>query len=156
MRVLMVCLGNICRSPIAEGVLQNKAHLAGLNWTVDSAGTLDFHAGSAPHPLSQKVALMNGIDIGHQKARPLVNDDFKNYDLLFAMDNTILADMKRIAGNLFDSSKVKLFLDELHPGSSQNLTDPYYGPESGFHEVYDLIEQTCDKIIANYSNTTFK
>ena len=150
----MVCLGNICRSPIAEGVLKHKANLSGLNWEVDSAGTLDFHAGSAPHALSQKVALMNGIDIGHQKARPLVIDDFKDFDLLFAMDNTILADMKKIAGDLFNSNKVKLFLDELHPGSSQNLTDPYNGPESGFHEVYELIDQTCEKIIANYSKTT--
>jgi protein-tyrosine phosphatase len=154
MKVLMVCLGNICRSPIAEGVLQYKAKQAGLKWEVDSAGTLGFHAGSAPHPLSQKVAMENGIDISYQKARPLTAIDFEQFDLLYAMDNSILADMRRIAGQLFDEKKVKLFLEELYPGQFKDLTDPYNGPESGFRKVYDLICDTCDNIIQRHSNTS--
>lgn len=150
MRILMVCLGNICRSPLAEGVMQHKADAAGLNWTIDSAGTLDFHKGSAPHHLSQKVAIENGVDISKQKARPFIAEDFNRFDLIYAMDNLILAEIKKIAGPLYDEQKAKLFLEESYPGQYRDLKDPYYGPESGFKEVYEQVSITCEAILQKH------
>src|SRR5258705_12277956 len=102
MKILMVCLGNICRSPMAEGILQGKALNAGLNWSVESAGTEDYHIGSPPHPLSQKVARMNGIDIRNQKARMFVPEDFERFDKIYALANDVVHDIKLIAKNKFD------------------------------------------------------
>ena len=147
MKILMVCLGNICRSPLAEGILQHKAKEAGLNWQVDSAGTNGYHTGEAPHKLSQKVARLNGIDICNQKARQFVAEDFISYDKIYAMADYVVKDLKRIAGSKFNAEKVDLFLNELYPGEHRSVPDPWYGPESGYHEVYKMIEQTCDKII---------
>ena len=86
----MVCLGNICRSPLAEGILQQKAKAAGLDWEVDSAGTNGYHIGEAPHPLSQKVARLNGIDLGHQRARKFLADDFQRWDKIYVMAEDVL------------------------------------------------------------------
>jgi len=152
MKILIVCLGNICRSPLAEGVLKHKAKKAGLNWTVDSAGTNGYHIGEAPHRLSQKVAKLNGIDICEQKARQFLKEDFDRYDKIYAMADDVLDEMKRIAKNKYDSSRVDLFLNELHPGQNASVPDPWYGPEPGYHEVYKLIDETCDRIIEKYRN----
>jgi len=152
MKILIVCLGNICRSPLAEGVLKHKAKKAGLNWTVDSAGTNGYHIGEAPHRLSQKVAKLNGIDICEQKARQFAKEDFDRYDKIYAMADDVLDEMKRIAKNKYDSSRVDLFLNELHPGQNASVPDPWYGPEPGYHEVYKLIDETCDRIIEKYRN----
>ncbi|MFM7710877.1 MAG: low molecular weight protein-tyrosine-phosphatase [Ferruginibacter sp.] len=151
MRVLMVCLGNICRSPLAEGVLRDKVAKAGLNWVIDSAGTLDYHAGAAPFPLSQEVAKDNGIDISQLKARPFVPSDFDQFDLIYAMANDVLYGMQQIAGTSFDHQKAMLFLDELQPGAFQDLKDPYYGTKQDFEDVYDLIDKTCEAIISRYA-----
>jgi protein-tyrosine phosphatase len=148
--VLMVCLGNICRSPLAEGILQHKAKLAGLDWQVDSAGTNGYHIGEAPHPLSQKVARMNGIDISHQRARKFVAADFQRFDKIYAMAEDVVDEMRRIAGRQFEPAKVDLLLNECWPGSNREVPDPWYGPEPGYHEVFDLIDQACDKIISHY------
>jgi len=86
MKILMVCLGNICRSPLAEGILQHKANLAGLNWMVDSAGTANYHVGEAPHRLSQKVAKQNGIDISHLRGRQFSKNDMLEFDKIYVMD----------------------------------------------------------------------
>lgn len=147
MKILMVCLGNICRSPLAEGILQHKADEAGLNWTVDSAGTNSFHIGEPPHRLSQKVAKLNGIDICNQRARRFVKEDFDRYDKIYAMAEDVLEDIKRIAGHTYDPAKVDLFLNELYPGKNASVPDPWYGEEPGYHEVYKLIEEVCDAII---------
>ena len=147
MKILMVCLGNICRSPLAEGILQHKAKAAGLDWQVDSAGTNGYHIGEAPHKLSQKVAKLNGIDICNQKARQFVKEDFERYDKIYAMADDVLDDMKRIAGNKWNAAKVELFLNELYPGEHRSVPDPWYGTEPGYHEVYKLIDKACDKII---------
>lgn len=147
MKILMVCLGNICRSPLAEGILQHKANEAGLNWTVDSAGTNHYHIGDPPHHLSQKVAKLNGIDICHQKARRFVKEDFNRYDKIYAMADDVIDDIKMIAKEKYDPSKIDLFLNELYPGTHRSVPDPWYGPEPGFHEVYKLIEEACDAII---------
>lgn len=150
MRILMVCLGNICRSPLAEGILQARANAAGLSWTVDSAGTNGYHVGEAPHRLSQKVALKNGIDISSQCARRFVKEDFDRYDKIYAMAEDVIDDMKSIAKDRFNKSKVDLLLNELYPGENMDVPDPWYGPEPGYHDVYDMIDRACGKIIEKY------
>ena len=147
MKILMVCLGNICRSPLAEGILQHKANAAGLNWTVDSAGTNGLHVGEAPHHLSQKVANQNGIKICDQRARKFEAKDFENYDKIYVMAEDVMNDVKRIAGNYFDADKADYFLNELNAGKNQDVPDPWYGEEDGYVEVYDLINKTCEAII---------
>ncbi len=147
----MVCLGNICRSPLAEGILQQKAVEAGLSWSVESAGTNSYHTGEPPHPLSQKVARMNGIDISRQRARRFVAEDFDMYDKIYALADDVLDDIKRIAKNKFDASKADLLLNESYPGENREVPDPWYGPEPGYHEVYKMISEVCDKIIEKYS-----
>ena len=154
MKILMVCLGNICRSPLAEGILEHKAKQAGLAWQIDSAGTNGYHTGEAPHRLSQKVAKLNGIDICNQKARQFVKEDFDSYDKIYALADDVLDDIKHIAKQKFDSSKVDLLLNELHPGKNRSVPDPWYGPEPGYHEVYKLIEQACDAIGKKYNSVS--
>ncbi len=151
MNILMVCLGNICRSPLAEGVLQHKAAAAGLDWQVDSAGTNGYHVGEAPHKLSQKVAKMNGIDIGNQKARRFSASDFKNYDKIYAMADEVIDEMKWIAGDKYDASKVDLLMNELHPGKNEDIPDPWYGTEPGYHKTYEMIDQATDALIEKYN-----
>jgi protein-tyrosine phosphatase len=147
MKILMVCLGNICRSPLAEGVLQAKVLKAGLSWKVNSAGTNDYHIGEAPHPLSQKIARLNGIDISKQRKRKFTATDFEMYDKIYVMAGDVLDEIKYIAGKKFNAGKVDLFLNELFPGENVDVPDPYYGPELGYHEVYKLINDGCDAII---------
>jgi len=148
MKILMVCLGNICRSPLAEGILQQRANAAGLLWQVDSAGTNGYHTGEPPHHLSQKVAKLNGIDISRQRSRRFVKEDFEHYDKIYAMAPDVLQDIRRIAGNRFDATKAALLMDVLHPGEEQEVPDPWYGPEPGYHEVFALIDKACIQITA--------
>lgn len=150
MKILMVCLGNICRSPLAEGILQAKATAAGLNWQIDSAGTNGYHVGESPHPLSQKVAKINGIDISMQRARRFRAADFEEFDLIFAMAEDVIDEMKSIARHRFDSAKVDLLMNVLHPGKNLDVPDPWYGTEPGYHEVFAMISQACDKLIENH------
>jgi protein-tyrosine phosphatase len=147
MKILMVCLGNICRSPLAEGILQQKALEAGLHWSVESAGTNGYHDGEPPHYLSIKVAKQNGIDISRQRSRRFTALDFEQYDKIYAMADDVLEDMKRIAKNYFNEQKVDLLLNELYPGKNKNIPDPWSGPESEYHDVFLLIEKACNQII---------
>jgi protein-tyrosine phosphatase len=167
-RILMVCLGNICRSPLAEGILREKARAAGLDWEIDSAGTNSYHTGQAPHPLSLKVARDNGIDISTQIARRFTAADFQRFDKIYAMAGDVIDDMRRIAGRqglrlsplgstssvpfavLGYPAKVDLLMNEVHPGSNEDVPDPYYGPEPGYHDVYAMIDEAADHIIAKY------
>lgn len=151
MKILMVCLGNICRSPLAEGILRQKAAAAGLDWVIDSAGTNGYHVGEAPHTLSQKVARLNGIDISQQRARRFTKSDFKAYDRIYALANDVLDEMRHIGGAAFNSSKTDLLLNELYTGEDRDVPDPWYGPEPGYHEVYAMIAEACDSIIEKYS-----
>lgn len=148
----MVCLGNICRSPLAEGILQEKVKKAGLNWVVDSAGTNHYHTGDPPHPLSQKVALANGIDITNQRARRFTSEDLNQFDKIYALAGDVLNDIRRITGNKFDSSKVDLLMNEQYPGKNLDVPDPYYGGEPDFHEVYELLDEVLDQLILKYQN----
>lgn len=147
MKILMVCLGNICRSPLAEGILQHKANTAGLNWTVDSAGTAGYHVGEAPHHLSQKVAKHNGINISKQQCRQFDKEDMLNFDRIYVMDSSNYNDVKKISGNLWNEQKVDLLLNELMPNQNKNVPDPWYGEEDGYHKVFDMIDKACEKIV---------
>lgn len=150
MKILMVCLGNICRSPIAEGILQQKAKDANLDWQVDSAGTNNYHIGEAPHRFSQKVCLQNGIDISSQCARRFTAKDFEEYDIIYALAMDVFEEIKKIGGKSAQMNKVKIFLSELKTGSTESVPDPWYGDESGYGPVYQLIEKTCASIIEKY------
>ncbi|WP_233589236.1 low molecular weight protein-tyrosine-phosphatase [Gynurincola endophyticus] len=154
MKVLMVCLGNICRSPLAEGILQSKADTAGLNWKIDSAGTNGYHNGEAPHKLSQKVAKLNGIDISHQRSRKITAADLESYDLIYVMAGDVLDDIRRLtkAAFLQHHSKISLIMNELHPNEDLDVPDPWYGTEPGYHEVYEMLNNACNRIIEKYAN----
>lgn len=147
----MVCLGNICRSPLAEGILQHKAQQAGLNWVIDSAGTNGYHTGEAPHHLSQKVAKSNGIDISRQVSRRFVKEDIGRYDLILAMADDVMDDIRQISREKFDAGKVRLFLNEHYPDENRNVPDPWYGDEDGYTEVFEIISNACAAIIKKYS-----
>ncbi len=147
MKILMVCLGNICRSPLAEGILQHKANALKLNWQVDSAGTAGYHVGEAPHRLSQKVAKQNGIDISQQQCRQFVKEDMLYYDLIYVMDTSNYNDVKNISKELWNEQKVDLLLNELYLGENKNVPDPWYGNEDGYHTVFEMIDRACEKIV---------
>ncbi|MEP6711464.1 MAG: low molecular weight protein-tyrosine-phosphatase [Ferruginibacter sp.] len=154
MKILMVCLGNICRSPLAEGILQKKTADAALHWQIESAGTNGFHCGEAPHHLSQKVAKKNGVDISNQLSRKFTKKDIAEYDRIYVMAADVLQEVKNISGRSFNENKVDFFLNELHPGKNEDVPDPWYGDEDGYEEAYELIDATCNAIIENYFATT--
>jgi len=126
-----------------------KCRQAGLDWQIDSAGTNSYHTGEAPHQLSRKVASLNGIDISNQRARRFIPEDMQRFDRIYAMAADVVDDMQAIAKADFDKQKVDLLLNELYPGENQDVPDPWYGPEAGYHEVFELISRACDCIIKN-------
>jgi low molecular weight protein-tyrosine phosphatase len=150
MKILMVCLGNICRSPLAEGILQDKADKAGLNWKVDSAGTSNYHIGEPPHKLSQKVAKINGIDISKQMCRQFLKEDMLHFDKIYAMDNEVYNNIKKMSGDLWDASKTDLLMNEIYPNENVDVPDPWYGTEKDYHFAYDMIDKACNAIIEKY------
>jgi len=151
----MVCLGNICRSPLAEGILLHKARKAGLDWNLDSAGTNNgYHVGEAPHHLSQKVARLHSIDISHQQARNFTPEDFDRFDKIYAMSKDVLEQIRTIAKKRYDPGKTDLLMNELYPGLNMDVPDPWYGPEPGFHDVFKMLERACEKIIEKYGVDT--
>ena len=147
----MVCLGNICRSPLAEGILLKKITAAGLDWKVDSAGTNGYHVNESPHYLSQRVAKKKGIDISKQLCRRFVPADFDRFDKIYAMAEDVIEEMKQISGTKFNSEKVEMILNVVHPGENRGVPDPWYGPEAGYYEVFDLLENACEALIKNYN-----
>jgi protein-tyrosine phosphatase len=150
MKILMVCLGNICRSPMAEGILQQRAWQAGLNWSVESAGTNGFHTGEPPHRLSQKVSRTNGIDISGQRSRQFRADDFEKYDLIYAMAWDVLEEIRLISGRKYEPEKVELLMNILHPGQDIDVPDPWYGTEPGYHEVFAMMDDDCRALVSRH------
>ena len=143
----MVCLGNICRSPLAEGILRHKIEKAGLSAQVDSAGTGGWHAGEGPDQRSVQKGMEYGIDISRQRARQFKKSDFDEFDLIYAMDGSNYSDIIAQADNREDMDKVKMILNEIYPGEDRPVPDPYYGGEEGFENVYRLLDEACDKIL---------
>jgi protein-tyrosine phosphatase len=127
-----------------------------LPWKVDSAGTGNYHIGQPPHRLSQKVAKMNGIDIGCQQCRQFTKEDMLLFDKIYVMDSENYIDVKRISRECWDESKVDLLLNELHPGRNMGVPDPWFGTEEGYHAVFKMISEACDKIIEKYNAPTLK
>lgn len=152
MKILVVCLGNICRSPIAEGVLKQLSEEKKLNWIIDSAGTESFHIGEAPHVNSQLVCKEHGIDISGQRASKFYHSEMDKYDRIYAMSLDVYNEIKAICGLKFDENKVELFLNELYPNENRSVKDPWYGELDGYYEVFDEIKKVCEAIIKKYEN----
>ena len=145
----MVCLGNICRSPLAEGILKSK--IFSFKTFVDSAGTGAYHVGEKPDKRSIAIANTNGIDISNQKARKFTVEDFDLFDIIYVMDNSNYKNVISLARNTQDSAKVKLILNEVFPSENLDVPDPYYGGEYGFKNVYNMLNEACD-IVAKKIN----
>jgi protein-tyrosine phosphatase len=144
MKILMVCLGNICRSPLAEGILQSKVHPDTIQ--VDSAGTAAYHVGELPDSRSIEVARKYGIDLTNQRARKFTVKDFDTFDLIYAMDQSNHQNILALARNTNDKQKVRLLLNELYPNSNSQVPDPYYGGADGFENVFKMIDEACTMI----------
>ncbi|HTF04216.1 MAG TPA: low molecular weight protein-tyrosine-phosphatase [Bacteroidia bacterium] len=148
MKILMVCLGNICRSPLAEGVLRYQLEKAGISGVeVDSAGTSGWHNGENPDARSVNNARRNGVDISRLVSRKFTSSDFERFDRIYVMDQSNLRDVLALAKHKEHESKVDLLLNAAHPGKNKAVPDPYYGGENGFQEVFDLVTAACHALV---------
>lgn len=143
-KILMVCLGNICRSPLAEGILQAKLPVD--KFKVDSAGTGNWHSGEKPDKRSIETAKNHGIDISKQRARQFKVSDFENFDYIYAMDMSNYKNILALAPNEQAKEKVNLILNELFSNENVEVPDPYYGGLNGFEQVYQMLDDACTKI----------
>ncbi len=141
----MVCLGNICRSPLAEGILKSK--LDPSKYIAASSGTSSYHIGNLPDPRSIQIAKKYGIDITNQRAAQFTISDFNTYDLIYAMDNSNHDNILKLTKDNHNKNKVKLILNELYPNDNLDVPDPYYGGEQGFEDVYQMLDKACDIIV---------
>ena len=140
----MVCLGNICRSPLAHGILESK--LPSDKFYIDSAGTANYHVGEAPDRRSIAVARSYGIDISYQRGQQFKTSFFDVYDLIYVMDESNYEDVIALARNSKDFAKVKLIMEEDSSNTIKYVPDPYYGDESGFEYVFKLLDNVCENI----------
>jgi protein-tyrosine phosphatase len=152
-KILMVCLGNICRSPLAEGLLASK--LPKDKFIVDSAGTGNYHVGKQPDQRSILTAQKNGLDITNQKGRQFSSNDFDYFDYIFVMDSSNYDDVISLAKSEAHKNKVEMILNHLFPGENVDVPDPYYGLQNGFDMVYEMLDEACDilakKLIEKHS-----
>jgi protein-tyrosine phosphatase len=142
--ILMVCLGNICRSPLAEGILKSK--LPSDSFFIDSAGTGNYHIEKAPDTRSMAVAKKYGLDISNLKGRQFTESDFDLFDIIYAMDESNYRNIISLARNEQDKLKVKFILNEIYPDQNFNIPDPYYGGNDGFENIYKMLDEACDVI----------
>lgn len=142
----MVCLGNICRSPLAEGILKSKLS---NTFTVDSAGTANYHVGSSPDKRSIATARKNGLNISNLKSRQFKVSDFDLFDLIYVMDESNFENVIKLARNDNDISKVKMILNEVYPNQNYDVPDPYYGGNDGFENIYKMLDEACTIIAEN-------
>lgn len=154
MRILMVCLGNICRSPLAEGILRKKAEENALELFIDSAGTSNFHIGENPDKRTIKNALKNGVDVSMLVARQFKTKDFEKFDIIYTMDHQNYENVMALAQSEDHKKKVRMILNELHPNQNMPVPDPYFGGEEGFQHVFELLDAACDKIIEKIKSAT--
>jgi protein-tyrosine phosphatase len=141
-KILMVCLGNICRSPLAEGILASK--LPKDIFQVDSAGTGSWHIGHKPDERSIAIAKKNKLDISEQKGRQFTTSDFETFDYIYVMDNSNYWDVVQLVDNKAQTEKVQLILNELFPNENVDVPDPYFGLPNGFESVYKMLDEACD------------
>ena len=149
-KILMVCLGNICRSPLAEGVLKSK--LPKESFFVDSAGTSNYHIGDLPDSRSIAIAKRHGVEITNQRGRQFSVLDFDTFDIIFVMDNSNYENIIKLARNESDKNKVKLILNETYPNQNLDVPDPYYGGDSGFEDVYNMLNEASQVIAKRLMN----
>ena len=149
MKILMVCLGNICRSPLAEGIMQSKIDQHDLDWTVDSAGTSGHHNGHKPDPRSIEVAEKNGLDITTQRSRKLIIKDLEEFDLVCVMDSSNYINVRMLSRNSAHHKKIQLIMNFSQPDRNVNVTEPYYGDE-GFDRVYQMLDEACEAIVSQH------
>jgi protein-tyrosine phosphatase len=149
MKILAVCLGNICRSPLAEGILRYFCQQQNLEWEIDSAGTSDWHVNENPCEGSIKIARKNGINISHLKGRQVTQNDFDYYDLILAMDSSNFQELRRLAINNRQKEKIELILNYSFPGENRSVPDSYY--TENYSEVFDLLHAACSKIVDKFS-----
>ncbi len=154
MRILMVCLGNICRSPLAEGILRKKAEEHALQLKIDSAGTSNFHIGENPDNRTIKNALKNGVDVSMLVARQFKTQDFEEFDIIYTMDQSNYTNVIALAEHDAHISKVRMILNELHPEKNMPVPDPYFGGEEGFQHVFELLDAACDRIVEKIKSET--
>lgn len=145
----MVCLGNICRSPLAEGILHQMISEKELNWQVDSAGTSSLHAGDIPDERSIRTALDHGIDIGHQRSRQLQKSDFSEFDLILAMDAQNYQNILNMKPS-DSTTEVRMIMNYAFPDENRQVPDPYYN--GGFERVYSMLYAACSKLIESHSS----
>jgi len=148
MKILMVCLGNICRSPLAHGILRAKAE--GLGWEIDSAGTSAYHEGETPDPRSVAIARKHNLNIRDIASREFTTNDFNNFDLIYVMDQSNYNNVVALAKNKDQVNKVKLILNEVSPGENKEVPDPYFGGDNGFENVYQMLNEATDLIIKKH------
>lgn len=148
MKVLMICLGNICRSPMAEGILRNKANEKGLDIEVDSCGTASYHVGEHPDPRSISKSKEHGIDISMLIGRQFQIEDFNNFDHILTMDQSNYRDIIRMANDETDLAKVSMMLSYSHPNEDKDVPDPYYGGGEGFEIVFQLLDEANELFIS--------
>ncbi len=148
MKILMVCLGNICRSPLAEGILKQKSE--GLSWVIESAGTGAYHVGEAPDPRSIAVGRKHGIDISGQRAQQFKARHFDEFDRIYVMDSSNYQNVMKLASGEDDRSKVEILMNESRPNRNEAVPDPYWG-DDGFENVYQMIDEACNSILKKFS-----
>lgn len=152
MKVLMVCLGNICRSPMAEGILRSKAKSKGISIQVDSCGTASYHVGERPDPRSIAKMKEHGIDISRLFGRQFSSVDFKEFDHILVMDKNNYQNVSNLARSQQDLTKVDFILNYVNPESDHDVPDPYYGEEDGFEKVYQMLEKASDSFLKKHFN----
>jgi protein-tyrosine phosphatase len=148
----MVCLGNICRSPMADGLLRRKVKEQNLNVFVDSAGTANYHIGSPPDQRMIETAKLRGTEIQDLRARQFSKKDFNDFDVIYVMDQSNLSNVIRLTTGDKEQLKVRLILDELYPNKQKHVPDPYYGSMKDFMDVHDLLDKVTDVIIEKIKN----
>ncbi len=146
-KILMVCLGNICRSPVAEGIMRKKIIEKNINATVDSAGTANFHVGEAPDLRSQKNALKNGLDISMLRGGQFSEKDFDDFDMILTMDTSNYNNVIALATTKEQKNKVSLILSHIDERGLKEVPDPYFGGEAGFQQVFELLDEACEAIV---------
>lgn len=154
MKILMVCLGNICRSPLAEGILKDKLMKQNLRVTVDSCGTSDYHSGDAADPRTIEIARKHHINLNDHRGKQFTSQHFGKYDRIYVMDRSNYNDVISLAKNQADKEKVELILNVVNPGKNLDVPDPYYSGHDGFEKVFRMLDEACNVIVDNIRNST--